>query len=426
MRTCRLKACTLAILALGASAAGAIPVTISTPYLNLENRAVNSLGFSSGQFLRFGANSVVPNGNAGTTGLGTTTDLVTGQTVSRTIGFDPGPIIPNFFQRLVADSTSLYGSWTLTFTNGPDSSRAIVSLPSGATQAPFVNSITLSGTSANPTFSWAPPPGATVNGYRLNIYDKALINNDPNAGPINTGQVTNVNVLPSVRSYTVNAADFTVPGYSFQLNHSYSIEIGLIQTKDGSSTNLANDNLKAISRVYADFRATQVGGPAVNLPVTLVNGSYQFNIAVVAGQTYFIDPAVATGYDYRIGAGNPNFRSVLLPTGIGDGLYDIYGLNASGPASLLAHDWLGGAVFDFGNLGLDAFRIGGIEASAGLDPADVTAFVTGVTFTADGLFTGTQTPLTVDVAAIPEPETYALMLVGLGALGALRRKRRAR
>ena len=71
--------------------------------------------------------------------------------------------------------------------------------------------------------------------------------------------MTSRNVLPGVTSYTVTAGDFAVPGYAFQLDHNYSIEIGLIQTKDGSSTNLGNSNLRAISRVYADFRASQTG-----------------------------------------------------------------------------------------------------------------------------------------------------------------------
>ena len=160
--------------------------------------------------------------------------------------------------------------------------------------------------------------------------------------------------------------------------------------------------------------------------MTLVDGAFQFNFAVVAGQTYYIDPDVATGYDYQTGAGDPNFRSVVLPVGIGDGLYDIFGFDASHQAILLAHDWLGGSVFDFGALGVDAFRIGGIEASAGLDPADVTAFVTGLTFVADGFFTGTQTPRTVTVAAVPEPDTGMLLLLGPGAFGlqaSLRRRK---
>jgi hypothetical protein len=55
------------------TAAGVAPVTIAGAYLNLENRGINSLGFTSGPFLRFGAVSVTPDGSAGTTGLATPT-----------------------------------------------------------------------------------------------------------------------------------------------------------------------------------------------------------------------------------------------------------------------------------------------------------------------------------------------------------------
>jgi hypothetical protein len=401
---------TVVAMLLAASSASATPVTINTPFMNLENRGINSLGFSSGQFLRLGANAVTPNGDAGTIGVGTTTNLITNQIVTQTIRFDPGPSIPNFYSRYLADNSDLYGPWTLKFSNGLDSSQAIVSLPLGTGQAPFVNTITLSGTSANPTFSWTPPAGTLVNGYRVNIYDKALVS------PTNNGQVASRNLTPNISSYTVDASDFTVPGYGFQLNRNYSIEIGLIQTKDKTSNNLTNGNLAAISRVYADFRPNTNGGPAVNLPVTLVDGSYQFNMVVTAGKTYYIDPPVAVGYDYRKAAGNPSFKSVVLPSGVGDDRFDIFALDAFNQTVLLAHDWLAGAVFDFGVAGVGAFRIGGIEATAGLDPANVTAFVTGVSFISDGLFTGTQTPIVLDVAAIPEPQTYALLLLGLGAV----------
>jgi len=54
---------------------------------------------------------------------------------------------------------------------------------------------------------------------------------------------------------------------------------------------------------------------------------------------------------------------------VGDGKCDIYALAATGGLTLLAHDWLGGSEFDFGAPGIAAFRVTGIEASAGLDPS---------------------------------------------------------
>jgi hypothetical protein len=60
----------LALILLAASfSAHATPVNITTPFINFENRAINSLGFTPGQFLRVGANSVTPNGSQGTIGV---------------------------------------------------------------------------------------------------------------------------------------------------------------------------------------------------------------------------------------------------------------------------------------------------------------------------------------------------------------------
>ena len=159
----------------------------------------------------------------------------------------------------------------------------------------------------------------------------------------------------------------------------------------------------------------------VNLPVVLENGAFKFDMAVLAGQTYYIDPEVAVGYDYATGAGDPNFRSVVLPTGIGDGIYDILGLDAFGQWQLLADDISGGQVFDFGSDGLSKFRVLGVETDAALNPLNTTAFVTGLTFTANGTFSGTQKPITVEIAAVPEPPTLAL--VGLALWWACGRRR---
>ncbi len=66
-----------------------------------------------------------------------------------------------------------------------------------------------------------------------------------------------------------------------------------------------------------------IASPAV-LPVSSgPGGSYSFSTAVLADVPIFLDPLVAVGYRYEIGAGNPLFKTVSLPAGIGDGFYDI-------------------------------------------------------------------------------------------------------
>lgn len=415
----------LAGLCLAAAVPAQAGIVITTPFMNFETRAQNTLGFADGAFVRFGASSVIDSatGNAaGITGLASTIDVFGNGLVERVINPSPGPSIPNFFSRYLTLPTSgalhpnLFQPWTLRFSKGSESASTQVQLPASARPIGFVNSIALAGTAAAPNFSWTPPAQDTVQGYRVNIFDRSLVNNDPSKGPINNGQVMSRDM--QTPNYTVDPADFSVPGYAFTFGKQYTIEISALQTRDGSA-NTRNSNLQAVARVYAEFTPTETGGQQVQLPAVRADGAFEFNFAVAVNTTYYIDPVVAVGYDYRIGAGDPNFRSVVLPSDIGDGLYDLWLWNGN-DWWLVVSDWLGGMTYDFGLLGVDRFRVTGIETGAGLDPGDTTAFLTGVAFTGDGRFTGTQTPITQEV---PEPPAAALLLAGLVAL-ALRQRAR--
>lgn len=137
----------------------------------------------------------------------------------------------------------------------------------------------------------------------------------------------------------------------------------------------------------------------------------------------FIDPDIAVGYEYELTSVGNAFTSVLLPH-IGDGQYTIDVWNGS--EWVAAGSATSASAFSFGAYaGLTRFRVNGIEVSAGLDPLDETAFVTGLTFAAPGAVAVSQTPLTVTVA-VPEPESYALALAGLGVIGLMSRRRRVR
>jgi hypothetical protein len=130
---------------------------------------------------------------------------------------------------------------------------------------------------------------------------------------------------------------------------------------------------------------------------------------VTFGTTYNIDPdpAIAHGFIYETGSGDPNFSSVELPN-IGNlNDYSLY-LRESGKwvfDTLLAPD----TIFDFASGGVSEFEILGINP--GGDASNGNAFVTRVFFIGDGTFNGSMT------AVIPEPSTWAMTLPGFAGLG---------
>ena len=216
--------------------------------------------------------------------------------------------------------------------------------------------------------------------------------------------------LIQVVSLSANATSYTVPVGLLVDGSKYEISVQL-DVRSGSE-------LKGRSRSFFEFTPLPAGNGqvAVFLPSAGTDGKFKFDVAVTAGQQIALDPIVAVGYDYQVGAGDPLFASVLLPD-IGDGLFDLYLFDGN--------DWLfqsvlaAGQQYIFGGSGVDRFRILGIETSAGLDPTDVTAFITTLTFASDGRFTGTMTPITME---IPEPSAIFLLALSLFALTVLRKQ----
>jgi len=154
------------------------------------------------------------------------------------------------------------------------------------------------------------------------------------------------------------------------------------------------------------------------MPVVTDDG-FEFDFQVVLNQQVFIDPPVAVGYDYIVDSG-PNIASVLLPS-VGDGLFEILYGDITAQATA-------GDEFFFPTGGVSRFSVRGIETSAGLDPSDPTAFVTGLRFAEAGTVSMRQIPVSVNIpdGTVPEPGVLALMAVAFAAAGITRRRKAQR
>ena len=282
---------------------------------------------------------------------------------------------------------------------------------------PFVTDLTLTGGGLNPRLDWTIPTGG-VSPTNVSIQIRRVNGESADKTHITDATLVHSKNLPAgTTSYTLNElfSNATLTGVTgLQTGGKYEISVQLDVSTAGA--------LKGRSRTFFEFKplATGAGDVTVYLPSVGIDGKYKFDVVVASGEKIALDPVVAIGYEYQIGKGDPLFQSVTLPN-LGDGLFDLYlfdGANWIFKTVLAAN-----SQYLFAGLGVDRFRILGIETSVGLDPTDTTAFVTTVSFAGSGRFTGTMTPLTANV---PEPGTLAIVCMAFGALVASRRTRARR
>lgn len=142
-------------------------------------------------------------------------------------------------------------------------------------------------------------------------------------------------------------------------------------------------------------------------------------------QIVWIDPPVAVGYTYALD-GIGAFASIVAPSLATVADLDGYTVTIAGMNYLLAP----GATLDLVALGLNGitgFTLTGIDPLLLLDPVNTAAFPLGVSLVGiSGPLTIIQTPITVDTAVVPLPASGLLLMGGLGAVLALRRRRAAR
>jgi hypothetical protein len=153
--------------------------------------------------------------------------------------------------------------------------------------------------------------------------------------------------------------------------------------------------------------------------------NYNFEFEIIDPDEFiFIDPLVAIGYDYIVNSG-PNLAAVILPTGFDDNLFDLWLWDD------IAMDWVdantvitGGVEYEFSSP-VDRFRILGIDIANMLDPADFTAFVTGLRFDSVGTINMSQNAIVFDTDIVIDanaPSILVIMLSGIAFMFVRRKK----
>ncbi len=294
---------------------------------------------------------------------------------------------PYEFGRSVDYDPAKTGDWLVTATNGSDTATAYIPAIGDVEPLPFLRNVQIIGSGLTPTISWTVPAGTGADRVVIQVVDDIL----------------NIRLWRS-SNIEIGVTQFTIPNGILEYGHPYVIVARLEDTVSGT----INGFDKSRSSSFFNFTPLEEGEPsAVFLPTVGLDpdptdefaAPYTFDIDVEEGVPCFIDPFVAVGYDYETGVEDTvKFASVTLPE-VGDSLFNLYLFDGS-DFYLAERDLESGQTYNFGPEGVNLFRILGIEKANNIDPNDTTAFITELTFTGTGQFTGTMTPIT---AFVPEP-----------------------
>ncbi len=344
-----------------------------TPFYFRDNTRANSVQFGEGDRLTLGINVDVFNDTfVYGENDGVIVPLSQASEANRRFEFASG----------FAFDQDLADSWTVVAWNGSNESVFTTQDLTGVGLLPFVDSIRMLPDFLTPTVLWDLPPSgsATFDNVQIGLFDDVT---DERLSVFGPNQDQLFETLPA------NATSYSFEPGALDPGRKYVVRI-LLREANASGANIRR------SLTFFNFSPIQkTSSTPVYLPSLDPGGVYNFDFDVRAGFPVLIDPEVAIGYHYEIGDGDPRFSSVSLPD-VGDGNYEVIPFDGAGNAQA-AIPLTANEVLDFTDqidpAGIERFLVLGIESSAALDPTDVTAFMTTLTFVNDGHFTGTMTPI---------------------------------
>ena len=341
------------------------------------------------------------------------------------------------FNASYAYDAALTDPWVIHAWNGEHETIGTTNAIGAIDAVGFARNVRISPDDLTPTLLWDLPAdgGDPFESVYIEIFDDAT----DNRLPIFAAGGNLLNLGAGATSYTFTPGQLEA-GKAYVGNIRVTQRDAIGNWLSASNTFLNFTPLLGIGPGDVFLPTVDASVPVASVPDAsgvLASSPFVFDFDVTDAVPVRLDPFVAVGYDYAIGAGDTvRFATVKLPS-IGDDLFDLWLYDGAGDLFDSGLDLVAGDIFDFRVLdllagveyagGAQRFRILGIERAAGLDPLDVSAFVTELGFVGSGRFTGTMTPLTVFVpGAVPEPGTLALLLAALlGGAGACGRRRGA-
>lgn len=349
---------------------GGVPSTLDNIFHARDFRGANSVGRGTGdrQIVCIDAHPFVDT-------------YVYAEQSGEVLQSDPSGDNPQEFCSGFTFNPALTGAWNVIAWNGAQKTSVQTYALGSLDQLPLITNIRIAPDNLTPTIHWDLPAGNTV------PYDEIFIGLFDDVTDIRLARFGSSH-NERFDSIGINETSYKFPAGVLEEGGRYVVRVMLVD-QDGDNNQINR------STTFLNFTPIMESGVGeIFLPTLDEGGIYNFEFDVTMAVSVTIDPEVAVGYTYEIGAGDPRFATVELPFE-GDGLYSLSVFNDMGDLihSFQVHALVPFNFLSFEPTGISKFEVRGIEIDAGLDPLNATAFRTTLTFASSGTFTGSMTPI---------------------------------